>query len=131
MTAVREEHRTGALTGNGQVRVGLDFSRHVPGEALKHAGVVGQEAVHLQAASHQDPVAQHLHRVDGHGVLVPDDVGLRRSCDGPPCLALAGASSRAPGPARALTSRLAGDVHHLLHLRRDVFVWFFNELRRF
>lgn len=126
-TWVKDEHGSGPLTGNGQVRVGLDFSRHVPGEALKHAGVVGQEAVHLQAASDQDPVPQHLHRVDGHSVLVPDDVGLRRSCTRPPRLA----SGHVSRKTSTLTSRLAGNVHHLLHLCCDVSVWFFNELRRF
>lgn len=85
-TLVKEGPDSGALTGNGQVGVGLDLPRHVPGEALEHAGVVGQEAVHLQAASHQDPVPEHLHRVDGHGILVPHDVGLRYSCDRPPPL---------------------------------------------
>lgn len=83
-TLVKDER---VLTGHGQVRVGLHFSRHVPGEALKHAGVVGQEAVHLQAAPDQDSVPQHLHRVDGQSILVPDDVGLRRSCDRPSRLA--------------------------------------------
>lgn len=129
-TLVKEGPRGGALTGNGQVGVGLDFPRHVPGEALEHAGVVGQEAVHLQAASHQDPVPEHLHRVDGHGVLVPDDVGLRHSCDRPPRLTSGHVSRKAGRTAGALTSRLAGNVHHLLHLRCDVSVWFFHELRR-
>lgn len=76
------------LTGHGQVGVGLRLPRHVSGEALEHSGVVGQEAVHLQAAPGQDPVARRLHRVDGRGVLVPDDVGLRRSCDRPAALAV-------------------------------------------
>lgn len=72
----------GALTGNSQVRVGLDFSCSISGKALEHAGVVGQEAVDLQAASHQHPVPGVLHRADGHGVLVPHDVRLGHSCRG-------------------------------------------------
>ena len=70
----------GALTGNCQVRVGLNLSSHISGKALEHPGVVGEEAVDLQAASHQHPVPGRLHWVDGKGVLVPHDVRLGYSC---------------------------------------------------
>lgn len=69
-----------ALTGYSQVCVGLNLSCQVSGEALEHPRVVGQEAVDLQAAPHQDPISGHLHRVDGQSVLVPYDVWLRHSC---------------------------------------------------
>lgn len=70
----------GALTGDGEVRVGLNLARRVPGKALEHAGVVGQEAVDLQAAAGQHPIPWRFDRVDGRGVLVPHDVWWGHTC---------------------------------------------------
>lgn len=67
------------LTGDRQVGVGLNLSGQVPSEALEHPGVVGDEAIDLQAAAHQDPVARGLRCVDRDGVLVPNDIRLRNT----------------------------------------------------
>ena len=67
------------LTGDGQVGVGLDLAGPVAGEALEHSRVVRQQAVDLQAATHQDPVAGGLHWTYECGVLIPHDISLRGS----------------------------------------------------
>lgn len=131
--------RTDGRTGHSQVAVCLDLPRQVAGEALKHPRVVWQEAVDLQAASHQHSVPGDLHRTDGNRIFVPHDVWLRRACTqergqkglldyffSPSAtdtnfLVLPSFSvEQKPGGERALTSGLAGDVHHFLHLGADV-----------
>lgn len=66
-------------TGDSEVRVGLDFSTQVAGEALKHPGVIRNKAINLQTASHQHLVAWGLHSANGHSVLIPNNVWLRNT----------------------------------------------------
>lgn len=74
------EESSSGPTCNSQVGVCLDLSRQIAGEALKHASVVRQETIDLQAAPYQNPVPGDLDRTDGHRILVPHDIWLRRSC---------------------------------------------------
>lgn len=78
----KEKNVQGGRTCNSQVGVCLDLSCEIAGEALKHPCVVWQEAVDLQAASHQHSVPGDLYRADGHRVLIPHDVWLRCACAG-------------------------------------------------
>lgn len=97
----------GGRTRNSQVGVCLDLSCEVAGEALKHPRVVWQEAVDLQAASHQHSVPGDLYRADGHRILIPHDVWLRCSCAGRRGLFFSSSLFFSPPPRHPASSLLA------------------------
>lgn len=149
------EEAASGPTCNSQVGVCLDLSRQIAGEALEHARVIRQETVDLQAAPDQHPVPGDLDRTDGRRVFVPHDIWLRcawtkrRGLLFSPrrhrhhlCLLLhkhGGTEEKHTNKMKkyvwkgrqmkAITSRLAGDVHHLFHLCADVTRWLFGEQR--
>lgn len=141
------EESSSGPTRYSQVGVGLDLSRQIAGETLKHAGVVRQETVDLQAAPYQHPVPGDLDRTDGHRVFVPHDIRLRCSCTKRRGLLYSHLRRRRlcllfsrkrkinteevkkKKLMKALTSCLTGDIHHLFHLRADVTRWLFDKQR--
>lgn len=119
-----------APTGHGQVRGGLHLAGRVAGEALEHAGVIGEQPADLQAAICQELEAGQLLQADEGSVLVPGHVGGRHACKepGPRQERGCGGTGRVAG--EWLTFGLAGDGHHLLHLGRDVPLRLLDELWR-
>lgn len=68
------------LTGDSQVGGGLGLASCIVGEALEHAGVIGQQAADLQAAVAALLEACQLPHLHQRGVLVPGDGGRRHPC---------------------------------------------------
>lgn len=97
-----------APTGHGQVRGGLHLAGRVAGEALEHAGVVGEQPADLQAAVRQQLEAGQLLGAEEGRVLVPGHFGGRHACEARGCVTDGAAAGTGP---RGATRR--GAAPHL------------------
>lgn len=74
--------RRAVLTGDVQVRVGLDLPSFVTGKALEDSGVLWTQMLDAQASARKHFVSRIVELADGDGILVPLESGERDPCVG-------------------------------------------------